>query len=83
MRGWLTGRYRVLWGTRYWNPYPTLAMDPNSHPDHKTNQPNNQPTMCVSNIKEIHAVVTEFCSENENADAGWTDGRRPEIRGEM
>ena len=49
MRVRLTGGYHVLWGTRYWNPYPTLTMDPNSHPDHKpTNQPNNhtanQPT---------------------------------------
>ena len=44
MRVWLTGRYRVLWGTRYWNPYPTLTMDPDSHPDHKTNQTTKQPT---------------------------------------
>ena len=29
MRVRLTGRYRVLWGTRYWNPYPTLTMNPN------------------------------------------------------
>ena len=43
MRVRLTGRYRVLWGTRYWDPYPTLTIDPNSHPDHKTNQPTNQP----------------------------------------
>ena len=44
MRVRLTGWYRVLWGTSYWNPYPSQTMDPNSHPDHKTNQPNNQPT---------------------------------------
>ena len=42
MRVRLTGRYRVLRGTRYWNPYPTLTMDPNSHPDHKTNQTTEQ-----------------------------------------
>ena len=44
MRVRLTGRYQVLWGTRYWNPYPTLTMDPNSHPNHKTNQPPSQLT---------------------------------------
>ena len=31
--------------------------------------------MCVSKIKGIYARVTEFCSGNENADAGRTDGR--------
>ena len=49
----LTGRYRVLWGTRYWNPYPTLAMDPSSHPDHKTNQPTKQPNSQPTNQPTI------------------------------
>ena len=30
--------------------------------------------MCVLKIKAIHARVTEFCSGNENADAGRRDG---------
>ena len=56
MRVRFTGRYRVLWGARYWNPYPTLTMDPNSHPDHKTNQPNNQPTNNLANQPSIQPI---------------------------
>ena len=54
MRVRLTGRYRVLWGTRYWNPYPTLTIDPNSHPNYKTNQPTKQPTNTIINTKNLN-----------------------------
>ena len=40
--------------------------------------------MCVSEIEEIHARVTEFCSGNEMRTSGRTDGRpdRQDIRGD-
>ena len=33
------------------------------------------PNGCVLKIKEIHARVTEFCSEKRNADIQMQDGR--------
>ena len=62
MRVRLTGWYRVLWGTSNWNPYPSQTMDPNSHPDHKTNQPTKQPAKQPTNQ-----------STNQSTDRWWTD----------